>query len=197
MVSARFRRHSRRAAKSLRNNKLFSQGCEVGFHLEVLSFQLAVYIGQLQKEIHPTVQKGCGITSQQKGDFATLWKMLPSAGTCINWTSESAPKVAATTVIKNMLHGRFSLLFLLAFRIYSWQMTSKLYPRFLITLLNLDLLWSVEYDEGVENFINFALAHSTNYTSIKCPCLGCGNLLCQTRSFPIGVSTDSCPLNDP
>ncbi|KAL6315713.1 hypothetical protein AAG906_006575 [Vitis piasezkii] len=30
---------------------------------------------------------------------------------------------------------------------------------------------SVEYDEGVENFINFALAHSTNHTSIKCPCL--------------------------
>ncbi|RVW34225.1 hypothetical protein CK203_102204 [Vitis vinifera] len=39
---------------------------------------------------------------------------------------------------------------------------------------------SVEYDEGVENFINFALAHSTNHTSIKCPCLRCGNLLCQT-----------------
>ena len=26
---------------------------------------------------------------------------------------------------------------------------------------------SIEYDEGVENFINFALAHSTNHTSIK------------------------------
>ncbi|KAL6347804.1 hypothetical protein AAG906_026333 [Vitis piasezkii] len=39
---------------------------------------------------------------------------------------------------------------------------------------------SVEYDERVENFINFALAHSTNHTSIKCPCLHCGNLLCQT-----------------
>ncbi|WKA11018.1 hypothetical protein VitviT2T_028554 [Vitis vinifera] len=76
MVSARFRRHSRRAAKSLRSKKLFSQGCEVGFHLDVLSFQLAAYIGQLQKEIHPTVQKGCEITSQQKGDFATLCKML-------------------------------------------------------------------------------------------------------------------------
>nr|CAN60773.1 hypothetical protein VITISV_000117 [Vitis vinifera] len=79
MVFARFRRHSRRAAKSLRNKKLLSQGCEVGFHLEVLSFQLAAYIGQLQKEMHPTVQKGCKITSQQKGDFATLCKMLPSA----------------------------------------------------------------------------------------------------------------------
>nr|CAN61963.1 hypothetical protein VITISV_026998 [Vitis vinifera] len=79
MVSARFRRHSRRAAKSLRNKNLFSQGCEVGFHLEVLSSQLAAYIRQLQKEIHPTVQKGCEITSQQKGDFAALCKMLPSA----------------------------------------------------------------------------------------------------------------------
>ncbi|KAL6316882.1 hypothetical protein AAG906_022894 [Vitis piasezkii] len=38
---------------------------------------------------------------------------------------------------------------------------------------------SVEDDEGVENFINFAIAHSTNHTSIKCPCLRCGNLLCQ------------------
>ncbi|RVW73683.1 hypothetical protein CK203_055011 [Vitis vinifera] len=79
MVSARFRRHSRRAAKSFRNNMLSSQGCEVGFHLEVLSSQLKAYIGQLQKEIHPTVQKGCEITSQQKGDFTALCKMLPSA----------------------------------------------------------------------------------------------------------------------
>ncbi|RVW33197.1 Valencene synthase [Vitis vinifera] len=54
MVSARFCRHSRKAAKSLRNNKLSSQGCEVGFHLEVLSFQLAAYLGQLQEEIHNT-----------------------------------------------------------------------------------------------------------------------------------------------
>ena len=79
MVSARFRRHSRRAAKSFRNNMLSSQGCEVGFYLEVPSFPLTVYVGHLQEEIHLTVQKGCEITSQQKGDFATLWKMLPSA----------------------------------------------------------------------------------------------------------------------
>nr|CAN69104.1 hypothetical protein VITISV_000456 [Vitis vinifera] len=42
MVSARFRRHSRRAAKSIRNNKLFSQGCEVGFHLVVFGFHRGV-----------------------------------------------------------------------------------------------------------------------------------------------------------
>ena len=78
-MSARFRRHSKRAAKSLRSKRLFSQGCEVGFHLEVPSFLLAVYVGQLQKEIHPTVQKGYEITSQQKGDFAALCKMLPLA----------------------------------------------------------------------------------------------------------------------
>ncbi|RVW70424.1 hypothetical protein CK203_056725 [Vitis vinifera] len=35
----------KRAAKSLHNNMLSSQGCEVGFHLEVLSSQLAAYIG--------------------------------------------------------------------------------------------------------------------------------------------------------
>ena len=152
-MSTRFRRHSRRAAKSFRNNKLFSQGYEVGFHLEVPSFPLAAYVGYLQEEIHHTVQKGCGITSQQKGDFATLWKMLPSSWS--DWLAMAAtssfqlrivhhlkhwivdflsfemvysmhqldfinsPKVAATTVIKNMLHGRFSLLFLLAIRIYS------------------------------------------------------------------------------
>ena len=32
-----------------------------------------------QKEKHLTVQKCCEITSQQKGDFAALCKMLPSA----------------------------------------------------------------------------------------------------------------------
>nr|CAN76276.1 hypothetical protein VITISV_032228 [Vitis vinifera] len=47
--------------------------------LKVLSFQLVAYIRQLQEGIHNTVQKGCEITSQQKGDFATLCKMLPSA----------------------------------------------------------------------------------------------------------------------
>ena len=62
----------KRAAQYFRNNKLNSQGCEVGFRLEVPSILLAVYDGQLQKEIHHTVQKGCGITSQQKGDFAAF-----------------------------------------------------------------------------------------------------------------------------
>ena len=35
----------KRAAKYFRNNKLNSQGCEVGFHLKVLSSQLAACIG--------------------------------------------------------------------------------------------------------------------------------------------------------
>ena len=68
MLQGPFRRHSRRAAKSLRNKRVFSQSCKVGFYLEVPSFPLAAYIGQLQEEIHHTVQKGCEITSQQKGD---------------------------------------------------------------------------------------------------------------------------------
>nr|CAN74187.1 hypothetical protein VITISV_027200 [Vitis vinifera] len=58
----------KRAAKSLRSNKLSSQGCEVGFHLEVLSFQLMAYIGQLQEEIHNTVQKGCEILATKERD---------------------------------------------------------------------------------------------------------------------------------
>ncbi|RVW18304.1 hypothetical protein CK203_109130 [Vitis vinifera] len=45
MMSARFRRHSKTAVKSLRNKRLISQCCEVGFHLEVLSFQRVAYIG--------------------------------------------------------------------------------------------------------------------------------------------------------
>ena len=108
MVSAKFRRHSRRVAKSLRNNKLFSQGCEVGFHLEVLSFQLAAYIGHLQKEIHPTVQKGCGITSQQKGDFATLWKMLPLAGS--DWLAKASTSLFQLQIAHRLKHCIFDFL---------------------------------------------------------------------------------------
>ena len=160
MMSARFRKHTKRAAKSLRSKRLISQLCEVGFHLEVLSFQLVAYIGQLQEEIHHTVQKGCKITSQQKGDFATLCKnaffsleSLTCSGcnffvstpnyapfealdcwlpelkwhiACINWTLESAPKVADTTVIKNMLHGRFSFFLSL----HSWFTHGKGLPSF-------------------------------------------------------------------
>ncbi|RVX14229.1 Transposon Ty3-I Gag-Pol polyprotein [Vitis vinifera] len=69
----------KRAAKLFRNTKLSSQGCKVGFHLEVPSSLLAAWFVHRQKEKHLTVQKYCEITSQQKGDFATLCKMLPSA----------------------------------------------------------------------------------------------------------------------
>ena len=108
MVSARFRRHSRRAAKSLRNKRLFSQGCEVGFHLKVLSFQLAAYIGQLQEEIHHTVQKGCEITSQQKGDFATLCKMLPSAWS--DWLAMAATSLFKLRIVHRLKHWIFDFL---------------------------------------------------------------------------------------
>nr|CAN75804.1 hypothetical protein VITISV_029356 [Vitis vinifera] len=36
---ARFRRHTKRAAKSLRSKRLISQRCEVGFQLAVFGFQ--------------------------------------------------------------------------------------------------------------------------------------------------------------
>ncbi|KAL6321190.1 hypothetical protein AAG906_015534 [Vitis piasezkii] len=51
----------------------------LSFEMVYSIFLLAAYVGQLQKEIHLTVQKGCEITSQQNGDFAALYKMLPSA----------------------------------------------------------------------------------------------------------------------
>ncbi|KAL6324791.1 hypothetical protein AAG906_018318 [Vitis piasezkii] len=59
--------------------------------------------------------KGCKLASTLR--FQASFSRHKSS--CIIWTSESAPKVAATTVIKNMLNGRFSLLFLLAIQIYS------------------------------------------------------------------------------
>nr|CAN81850.1 hypothetical protein VITISV_004005 [Vitis vinifera] len=79
MMSARFRRGTKRAAKSLRSKRLISQCCEVVFQLVVFGFQRVTYIGKLQEEFHSTVPNGCEIISQQKGDFATLCKILPSA----------------------------------------------------------------------------------------------------------------------
>ena len=90
MVSARFRRHLR----GLRNH--FATTCYLP------SFPLAVYDRKLQKEKHPTVQKGCGITSQQKGDFATLWKMLPSTGT--DWLTKAATSSFQLRIAHRLKH---------------------------------------------------------------------------------------------
>nr|CAN76510.1 hypothetical protein VITISV_016888 [Vitis vinifera] len=85
MRSVRFRRCTKRAAKSLRSKMLISQRCEVVFQLAVFGFQCD---GKLQGEIHNTVQKGCEIISQQKDDFASLCKILPSA-----WSDQLAMAV--------------------------------------------------------------------------------------------------------
>nr|CAN76174.1 hypothetical protein VITISV_022746 [Vitis vinifera] len=74
--SVRFRICTQRAAKLLRSKRLTSQRCEVVFQLMVFGFHRD---GKLQGGIHSTVQKGCEIISQQKGDFAALCKILPSA----------------------------------------------------------------------------------------------------------------------
>ena len=76
---ARFCRRTKRAAKSLCSKRLISQHCEVGFQFAVFGFQHVTNIGKLQEEFHSTMQNGCEIISQQKGDFATLCKILPSA----------------------------------------------------------------------------------------------------------------------
>nr|CAN72299.1 hypothetical protein VITISV_009098 [Vitis vinifera] len=52
--SARFRRCTKRAAKSLRSKRLISHRCEVVFQLAVFGFQRAK---KLQEEFHSTVQR--------------------------------------------------------------------------------------------------------------------------------------------
>ena len=67
--------HCAKWLRNSRSKRLISQCCEVVFQLAVFGFQRD---GKLQGEIHSTVQKGCEIISQQKGDFAALCKILPS-----------------------------------------------------------------------------------------------------------------------
>ncbi|KAH7836834.1 hypothetical protein Vadar_006216 [Vaccinium darrowii] len=38
---------------------------------------------------------------------------------------------------------------------------------------------SREYEDGVEQFLNFAAIHATNFESIRCPCMVCGNFRSQ------------------
>ncbi|RVX11206.1 Retrovirus-related Pol polyprotein from transposon TNT 1-94 [Vitis vinifera] len=47
--------------------------------------------GKLQGEIHSTVQKGCEIISQQKGDFAALCKFFLQLGVLIETPEEIKP----------------------------------------------------------------------------------------------------------
>ena len=39
---------------------------------------------------------------------------------------------------------------------------------------------SKDYENGVEQFLNFAVIHASNFQSIRCPCIVCGNLKYQT-----------------
>ncbi|RVW92475.1 Retrovirus-related Pol polyprotein from transposon RE1 [Vitis vinifera] len=95
MVSARFRRHSRRAAKSLRSNKLSSQGCEVGFHLVVFGFHRGMRLQGKSKALCKKAAK----FSQQKADSATLCKMLPLA-----WSDRLAMAVTSSFQLQ-IVHG--------------------------------------------------------------------------------------------
>nr|CAN79742.1 hypothetical protein VITISV_006786 [Vitis vinifera] len=135
MVSARFHRHSRGAAKYFATTCYLRRAAKLA---STLRFQasLSRYMSGIFRRKYTLLYKKAAESLRNKRvisqHFAKCFFQLG--------VIESAPKVAATTVIKNMLYGRFSLLFLLAIRIYSWKMTSKLCPRFLITLLSLDLL---------------------------------------------------------
>ncbi|RVW77641.1 hypothetical protein CK203_043018 [Vitis vinifera] len=79
MVSARFRRHPRRTVKSLRSKRLYSQGCEVGFHLEVSQLPFRRICRVTSGGNTPYCSKRLRNHFATNGDFATLWKMLPSA----------------------------------------------------------------------------------------------------------------------
>lgn len=41
---------------------------------------------------------------------------------------------------------------------------------------------SREYDEGVGQFLQFAIRHASNPHFIRCPCLDCGNVKSHTRN---------------
>ncbi|KAL6312733.1 hypothetical protein AAG906_015145 [Vitis piasezkii] len=114
-----------RAAKYFRNTKPSLKACgwlAVGFHLDVPSFLLA----------HSLVQKCCEITSDLLVTAATSSFQLQIAHRLKHWIVD----FLSFEMVYSMHH--------LDFRNnpdHSWQMTSKLFPRFLIALLNLDLLW--------------------------------------------------------
>ena len=103
-ISGTFRRKYtllyKKAAESLRNKRVISQHFAKCFlQLGVIGLQWLQLL-RFNSELH-TVWSIVLLTS-----WALKWYIA-----CIIWTLGSAPKVAATTVIKNRLHGRFSLLF--------------------------------------------------------------------------------------
>ncbi|RVW76312.1 Gag-Pol polyprotein [Vitis vinifera] len=101
MVSARFRRHSRRAAKSFRNNMLSSQGCEDGFHLEVPASFSRIY-RQLQKEIHPTVQKVAESLRSKRVISQHFGKCFPSAWS--DWLAMAATSSFQLRIAHRLKH---------------------------------------------------------------------------------------------
>ena len=161
MMSARFRRHTKRATKSFRNKRLISQHCEVGFHGAVLSFQCVAYIGKIQEEFLSTVQNGCKIMSQQKGDFATLCKILPSA-----WSDRLAMVVTPSfqlRIVHRLKHWivnflRFETTYgmhKLDFRKCSksgWYNCHQEYASWQISLCFLSLNSGFTYGKGLQSF---------------------------------------------
>ena len=160
-MSARFRRHTKRAAKSLRSKKLISQRCKVGFQLAVLSFQRVAYIGKLQEEFHSTVQKGCEIISQQKGDFTTLCKLLPSAWS--DWLVMAVTPSFQLRIAYRLKHWIFDFLSFettysmhkLDFRKCSksgWHDYHQEYASWQISLCFLSLHSGFTYGKGLQSF---------------------------------------------
>ncbi|RVW84685.1 Gag-Pol polyprotein [Vitis vinifera] len=143
MVSARFRRHSRGLRNNFATPSYLHRAAKLASTLRFPA-SFSRHKSGIVRRRNITLFKKATKSLRNKRvisqHFAKCFLQLGVIG--------FAPKVAATTVIKNMLYGRFSLLFLLAIRIYSWKVTSKLCPRFLKALLRLDLLWILLVDHG-------------------------------------------------
>ena len=64
--------------------------------------------GNFRRKYTLLYKKGCGITSQQKGDFATLCKMLPSAWS--DWLAMAATSSFQLRIVHRLKHWIFDFL---------------------------------------------------------------------------------------
>ena len=79
MVSARFPRHSRGLRNIFATPSYLHQAAKLASILRFLASLSRHKSGIVRRRNTLLYKKCCEITSQQKGDFATLCKMLPSA----------------------------------------------------------------------------------------------------------------------
>ncbi|KAL6328906.1 hypothetical protein AAG906_003923 [Vitis piasezkii] len=133
----------KRAAKYFRNTKLSLKGCEVGFHHEGDFAALCKMLPSARSDWFVTAATSSfqlRIAHRLKHwivDFLSF-EMVYSMH---HLDFRKCSKSGCYDCHQEYASWQILFAFILAIRIYSWQMTSKLCPRFLIALLSLDLLW--------------------------------------------------------